>query len=476
MRNKKKNRILLLLVLLLGISIGFAALATTLKINGTANIGKNTWDVHWANVGDIQKSSTTTITTGATVDSNDNTKVNFEVTLNQPGDYYEFQVDAVNAGTIDAMANIVSKTTVPSYASLTVKYADGEEINKYDLLAKAPDPTAEPPVYTTERVKVRIEFKRDIDEDDLEEIGDGENIDIVVDVPYDQADDNAKDRHALTPEDFATDSWETIASVGALDDPTTGPYRVGDTKTIEMDLDGDNTPETYTLRIANLSKPNECKENDFSQTACGLVVEFVDIISTRVMNPNSLWTNGSYGIGTIGGWEYSDMRAYLNSGKHSEIGVEKTDYTNTGLLSKLPEDLRDNIVTTKVISGRGYNDSENYETNDKIYLLSEHEVIEYLDISERNHGYNLEYYDNSYANTRQLDYYDGQGVKYRGSANTMQNEEKMQKNYNGSVYPWWFRTAYKQSSVEYVAQIPTYYFRNYICTTPFGVSPAFRLG
>ena len=47
--------------------------------------------------------------------------------------YYEFQVDAVNAGTLDAMANIVSKTTVPSYASLTVKYADGEEIKLQEI-------------------------------------------------------------------------------------------------------------------------------------------------------------------------------------------------------------------------------------------------------------------------------------------------------------------------------------------------------
>ena len=50
MRNKKKNKIFLLIILLLAISIGFAALSTTLKINCSAVITKNTWNIYWDNI------------------------------------------------------------------------------------------------------------------------------------------------------------------------------------------------------------------------------------------------------------------------------------------------------------------------------------------------------------------------------------------------------------------------------------------
>ena len=202
MRNKKRNRIFLLLILLLGISIGFAALATTLKINGDAILKKNRWDVHWANVGNIEKKDTVTVTTPAAIDSNDNTKVDFEVTLNRPGDYYEFQVDAVNGGTLDAMVDIVSviingdeEEELPPYIKYTMTYADDEKIERYHLLAKG-DSSTTPITPTSERIKVRIEFLRTITNEQLEEMGDNDSYDIEINVPYVQADDNAKDRHA----------------------------------------------------------------------------------------------------------------------------------------------------------------------------------------------------------------------------------------------------------------------------------------
>ena len=41
-------------------------------------------------------------TTPATIAA-DTTTINFEVKLEEPGDFYEFEVDMVNGGTIDAM-------------------------------------------------------------------------------------------------------------------------------------------------------------------------------------------------------------------------------------------------------------------------------------------------------------------------------------------------------------------------------------
>ena len=52
MRKNKRNRILavLVLILILGISIGYAAISSKLTINTIANIGKTTWDVHFENI------------------------------------------------------------------------------------------------------------------------------------------------------------------------------------------------------------------------------------------------------------------------------------------------------------------------------------------------------------------------------------------------------------------------------------------
>ena len=47
MRNKKSKKYLWLLLLLLAVSIGYAAISTTLKITGSATVTKQTWNVYW---------------------------------------------------------------------------------------------------------------------------------------------------------------------------------------------------------------------------------------------------------------------------------------------------------------------------------------------------------------------------------------------------------------------------------------------
>lgn len=45
MRNKKQRKVFLYLLIILGISVGFALLSTTLNINGIAGIKSNTWNI-----------------------------------------------------------------------------------------------------------------------------------------------------------------------------------------------------------------------------------------------------------------------------------------------------------------------------------------------------------------------------------------------------------------------------------------------
>ena len=95
-------------------------------------------------------------------------------------------------------------------------------------------------------------------------------------------------------------------------------YKVGDTK--KVSIGGTN----YTVRVANNTTPTECNDSNFSQTACGFVVEFADIVENRQMNSSG--TN-------VGGWEASAMRTYANG----------------AFFNNLPEDLRSVIIDTKVV-------------------------------------------------------------------------------------------------------------------------------
>ena len=123
----------------------------------------------------------------------------------------------------------------------------------------------------------------------------------------------------VSPVAFSTESWDTIVS--AVKSGDTSVYNVGDTKEIDMGEYG-----THTLRIANMSTPSECNTEGFSQSACGFVLEFADIITTDKMNDTN--TN-------VGGWPASSMYAFVN-------------YV---IYDALPEEIKDAIIDTTVVSG-----------------------------------------------------------------------------------------------------------------------------
>ena len=161
---RRKNILVLLLVLLCSLGLGYALLRTNLAINGTSKIKGNTWDIHFDNLvvstGSVELS---TDDVAAAIGSN-TTEVSYTVTLSQPGDYYEFTVDAVNAGSIDGMVESVTSklndaviTTLPAYLDYSVSYSDGIEILPNQYLKSG----------ETETYKVRIEFKKDISSSDL---------------------------------------------------------------------------------------------------------------------------------------------------------------------------------------------------------------------------------------------------------------------------------------------------------------------
>ena len=142
---------------ILTLTIVYATLSTTLSINGNTEVLASNWDIHLDNVELNNKSATTnkpTITSSTTA--------TFSTTLSKPGDFYEFTIDVVNDGSIDAMIDSISKTPEltteqKKYLNYIVEYQNGEAITTKQLV-KAD---------SFVRLKVKVEFRKDILASDL---------------------------------------------------------------------------------------------------------------------------------------------------------------------------------------------------------------------------------------------------------------------------------------------------------------------
>ena len=239
------------------------------------------------------------------------------------------------------------------------------------------------------------------------------------------------DKDIPAPNSFATDSWKTI--IKAVRNNNISKYNVGDTKTVDLGTYG-----THTLRIANTSTPSECSRTGFSQTACGFVLEFADIIRTRTMNDTN--TN-------VGGWPATSMRTFVNN----------------DIYNALPSEIKNAIIDTTVVSGHGSTSGEtNFTSTDKLYLLSTAEVW-------AQGSSNIISDDAARDVTRQLDYYKNLGTS------TSNYSGAIKKN-GTSATDWWLRAASSNSTNSFFSVYGNGdWYTNYAANT-YGVAPAFRLG
>ena len=101
---RKRYMIFGLFVLLIGgISLGFAELRETLTISSDVLITKERFDVHFENQHITQGSVALSQGNHAVaISPTDNDELSFGITLNNPGDFYEFTIDIANSGNVDA--------------------------------------------------------------------------------------------------------------------------------------------------------------------------------------------------------------------------------------------------------------------------------------------------------------------------------------------------------------------------------------
>ena len=234
---------------------------------------------------------------------------------------------------------------------------------------------------------------------------------------------------------FATDSWEAI--IAKVKAGNGSEYAVGSTKEVDLGT----TYGTHTLRVANTSTPSECSGTGFSQTACGFVLEFADIITNNKMNDTN--TNA-------GGWPSTSMRTFVNN----------------DIYNALSDEIKNAIIDTTVVSGFGPDDTANFTSTDKLYLLAPGEVYSDWKTITIN-GEPL--YDTAKNLTRTLDYYKNLGVT------TINSSGAGKKNGTYDSY-WWLRTATAITGSYFYDVSNNGDWSNYDANYTGGAAPAFRLG
>ena len=400
----KKKSMLIIAILLM--SIGFAAISTTLIINENAKVSENNEDfsviftaasidgndVYTTAVDETKK--TITFTTSELKTLNQTSILTYEVTNNSSNYDAEVSVTCVpKDGTTAKYTSIKNKLDNDATVVKAKETLNGTLTVTLDKVATES---------VTEEYTCKLEFNA-VERDTI-----GKNI--------------------PTPVSFESDSWSTIAA--NVKSGNTSKYNVGDTKEVDLGDLG-----THTVRISNMS---ECTNGETSETACGFVVEFADIITYHQFNNTA--TN-------VGGWKDSEMRTYVNGTIYNALSSE----------------LQNAIVSTKVISSHGSTSGEtNFKTYDKLYLLSTEEIYE----ASASSSYSR--YDTSVGTSKQLDYYKNQGV-------TFSNYTGTKKQYNGNAFTWWLRSTDSSKTDAFNSVEATGYW--WLCSVgnTYGVSPAFRI-
>ena len=404
-KNKNTLQIVLLVVIaVVTLGIGYAAIsAVNLIINGnaTASVDQNNFKVHFTQAQSITGS--TGVSGTSTIDSQDDTKATFDVTgLTKVGDYAEAVYTVRNdSNGVGAEISLSVSNSNSEYFKVTETIQDNKLQAGEETTAKVKVEMIKTPITDSVSTSITATITASPLENETATGG------------------SPASKVAGDPESFTTDSWATIQK--AVQNNNTSAYNVGDTKTVTIN------GTDYRVRIANKSTAQNCSNTNYSETACGFVVEFADIVEQRAMNSTS--TN-------VGGWPATELKTYLNG----------TFYNS------LSSDLQAAIKPTRVISGHGSNDSTNFTTTDNLYLLSGVEVFE---------SDNL---DTAAGTTHQLEY-------YNNSSNS-----KI-KQYNSSNSWWWLRPAYSinNNTFRYVNLYDSL-GNGYANDSSGGVAPAFRIG
>ena len=161
-RRTKALVVVVLFIVVAGLTIAFAALSTTLNINGTAYLDAAKWGIRFENLSSPTKIGSATTTGTAKIEETKAAEITgINVSLSTPGDKVTYTVDLVNKGTINAKIDKIEKTQLTSeqqrYLTFKVTDQNGKEVSEGDILSKG----------ETRSLTITIEFIKDLTKEDL---------------------------------------------------------------------------------------------------------------------------------------------------------------------------------------------------------------------------------------------------------------------------------------------------------------------
>ncbi|MFR5756561.1 MAG: hypothetical protein ACLUD7_03910 [Lachnospiraceae bacterium] len=161
-RRTKALVVVVLLIVVAGLTIAFAALSTTLNINGTAYLDAAKWGIRFENLSEPVKLGTAAVTGTAEIEETKSAEITgINVSLSTPGDKVTYTVDLVNKGTINAKIDNIEKTVLTSeqqrYLTFKVTDQNEKEISQGDILSAG----------ETRNLTITIEFIKDLTKEDL---------------------------------------------------------------------------------------------------------------------------------------------------------------------------------------------------------------------------------------------------------------------------------------------------------------------
>lgn len=165
MEKQRKTKVLIIMMLLVvitGLTVAFAALSTSLSINGTAYLDASKWGIRFENLSSPTRVGKATTTGTAKIEEAKAAEIiDMNVNLSTPGDKIVYTVDLVNNGTINAKIDNIEKTVLTSeqqrYLIFKVTDKNGYEIKQGDILSAG----------ETKKITITIEFIKDLTKEDL---------------------------------------------------------------------------------------------------------------------------------------------------------------------------------------------------------------------------------------------------------------------------------------------------------------------
>ncbi len=267
------------IIAVIGLTVAFATLSTTLSVNGTSYLDAAKWGIKFQNlsepsiVGEASDAKTAKIEKDVSIKD-------IKVTLSKPGDSVTYTVDLVNEGDINAKIENIEKTNLTEeqqkYITFTVKYKENDtELKIGDILSKG----------EVKPLVIKIEYRKDLESSDLPKSAQEINLSYKLD--FVQTDDKAETTSGISKACTTFEKKDTY-SVGDVIALCNNDTKVSE----DFYVISDNGSTVTALAKYNINPTSNVQSDDYSY------FRFADYNETKRKENWSNPSGASYGYWT----------------------------------------------------------------------------------------------------------------------------------------------------------------------------------